>query len=154
MANIKFIANQAKTINLYKNIRSKLLKYCAKIYFNKQCLVKKVIPKYGNLKFINTSPVSQVTTKKAQVIRTKDEIKFLFKKKEKLNYDLYIFYMKAAQVFIQCLLLWTEQSGTCGQTIAFQDFCYCESMVYIIHQMLLGSVSTLHDHYRAVTRVF
>ena len=28
MANIKFIASQAKTINLYNNTRSKLLKYC------------------------------------------------------------------------------------------------------------------------------
>ena len=30
MANIKFIASQAKTINLYKNTRSKLLKCCVK----------------------------------------------------------------------------------------------------------------------------
>jgi len=31
MAKIKFVAIQAKTINLYKNTRSKLLKYCAKV---------------------------------------------------------------------------------------------------------------------------
>ena len=67
MANIKFIASQAKTINLYKNTRSKLLKCCANICFNKQCLVKKVIPKYANLKFTNNSPVSKVTTKEALV---------------------------------------------------------------------------------------
>jgi len=53
MANIKFVASQAKTINRYKNTRSKVLKYCASIYLNKQCLVKKVIPKYANLKFMN-----------------------------------------------------------------------------------------------------
>ena len=63
MANIKFIASQARTINLYKNTRSKLLKGCAKIYFNKQCLIIKVIPKYANLKFTHNYPVSQVTTK-------------------------------------------------------------------------------------------
>jgi len=51
MANIKFVASQAKTINLYKNTRAKLLKCCANIYFNKHCLVKKVIPKYAKLKF-------------------------------------------------------------------------------------------------------
>ena len=34
------------------------------------------------------------------IIRIKDEIKFLFKKKEKLNHDRYIFHVKAAQVFI------------------------------------------------------
>ena len=58
MANFKFVASQAKTINLYKNTRSKLLKCCANIYFNKQCLVKKVIPKYTNLKFMNNSPIN------------------------------------------------------------------------------------------------
>jgi len=31
MANIEFIASQAKTINLYKNTRSRLLKYCVRI---------------------------------------------------------------------------------------------------------------------------
>jgi len=41
MANIKFIASQAKTINFYKNTRSKLLKCCANIYFNEQYFVKK-----------------------------------------------------------------------------------------------------------------
>ena len=66
MANIKFVASQAKTINLYKNTRSKLLKCWANLYFNKQCLVKKkkVIPKYANQKFTNNSPVSQITIKK------------------------------------------------------------------------------------------
>jgi len=29
------LASQAKSIYLYKNIRSKLLKYCVSIYFNK-----------------------------------------------------------------------------------------------------------------------
>jgi len=97
MAKSKFVSSPAKTINLYKNTRSKLLKFWAKIYFNKQCLLKKGIPKYANLKFTSNSPVSKVTTKNAQVIRIKDEIKFLFKKKEKLNHDLYIFHTKAAQ---------------------------------------------------------
>ena len=32
MTNIKFIASQAKTINLYKNTRSKLLKCCLYIF--------------------------------------------------------------------------------------------------------------------------
>jgi len=49
MTNVKFIARQANADNLYKNCRSKLLKCCANIYFNKQCLLKKVIPKYAPL---------------------------------------------------------------------------------------------------------
>ena len=63
MTNIKFVASQAKTISLCKSTRSKQLKYCANIYLIKQCLVKKVIPIYANLKLTNNSPVSQFTTK-------------------------------------------------------------------------------------------
>ena len=37
---IKFIVNQAKSIDRYKNIKKKLLQCCANIYFNKQCLLK------------------------------------------------------------------------------------------------------------------
>jgi hypothetical protein len=37
----EIIFSQAKTINLYKYTRSKLLKCCANIYFNRKCLVKK-----------------------------------------------------------------------------------------------------------------
>ena len=87
MTNVKFIARQANSVNLYKNCRSKLLKCCANIYFNKQYLLKKVIPKYAKIRFGNSSPAAIVTTKKAQMTRIKDEIKFLFKKKEKLNYE-------------------------------------------------------------------
>jgi hypothetical protein len=56
-----------------------------------------VIPKYAKTKFASTSPAAHVTTKKAQRTRVKDEIKFLFKKKEKLNYELYNTHLKSAQ---------------------------------------------------------
>jgi hypothetical protein len=48
-----------------------------------------VIPKYVKVKFGNSSPGAHVTTKKAQITLIKDEIKFLFKKKENLNYEHY-----------------------------------------------------------------
>ena len=81
MTNVKLLGCQAYSISQYKNLRSKLLKCCAEIYFNKQCLNKKVIPKHASIRTANTSPASQVTAKEVQVIRIKDEIKFLFKKK-------------------------------------------------------------------------
>ena len=80
------IASRAHLVNQYKNIRSKLQKCCASIYFNKPCITKKIIPKYVNIKIGNTSPASQTTAKKAHLIRIKDEIKFLYKKKEKLKW--------------------------------------------------------------------
>jgi purine nucleoside phosphorylase len=42
-----------------------------------------VIPKYANTKFANTSPAAHITTKKAQITRVKDEVKFLYKKGKK-----------------------------------------------------------------------
>jgi len=53
---MKLIASQAHLVNRYKNTRSKLQKCCANIDFNKQCLAKKIIPKYVNIKIANTSP--------------------------------------------------------------------------------------------------
>ena len=97
MENFKFIAGQASSINQYKNTRSKLLKCCANIYSNKQCLAKKIIPNYAKLKFHNTSPAAQLTSKNAQSTRIKDEIKFLFVKKDKLNRELYEHHLKAAK---------------------------------------------------------
>jgi hypothetical protein len=93
----KFIASQAKSINSYKNTRSKLLKCCANIYFNKQCLAKRVIPKYADTKFQNTSLAAQCSSKKTQITCIKDEIKFLYKKKDNLNRDLYEHHLKAAK---------------------------------------------------------
>ena len=72
------------------------MKCCENIYFNRQCLIKKVVPKYANIKIPYTSPATNITQKKIQTIRLKDEIKFLYKK-DKLNNDLYSIHLKAAQ---------------------------------------------------------
>ena len=62
---------------------------CANIYFNPQYCIKKVIPKYANINIPYTSPTTNITQKKIQTIRLKDEIKFLYKQKENVNNDLY-----------------------------------------------------------------
>jgi hypothetical protein len=64
----------AQSINLYKNSRTKIMKCCVNIHFIKQCLYKKLIPKYANLNISNTSPASLITAKEVQVIHLKDEI--------------------------------------------------------------------------------
>ena len=81
MAPIKTLASQAKSINSYKSLRTKVMKCCANIYFNRQCLIKKVIPKYAKIKIPYTFPATKITQKKTQIIRLKDEIKFLYMKK-------------------------------------------------------------------------
>ena len=80
-------------------IRTKVTKCCANIYFNWQYLTNKVVPKYANMKIPYTSPATNITQEKIQTIRLKDEIKFLYTKKWKLNNDLYSIHLKAAQVW-------------------------------------------------------
>jgi hypothetical protein len=97
MNNFKLLASQAHIVNRYKNTRSKIQKCCANIYFNKQCLTKQITPAYINIKISNTSPVASIITKKERTIRIKDEIKFLYRKKELLNQELYNTHLRAAQ---------------------------------------------------------
>jgi hypothetical protein len=39
------IASQAWYVNVYRSLKSKVLKCCANIYFNKQCLLRNLAPK-------------------------------------------------------------------------------------------------------------
>jgi hypothetical protein len=96
MASIKFIASQALTIFQYKTTRIKVLKCCANIYFNKQCLSKKIVPSYAKIKLPNTSTAARNTQRKIHSMRIRDEIKFLYKKKQQLNNILYKIHLEAA----------------------------------------------------------
>jgi len=60
----KFVASQAKCINLHKNLRAKVQRCCANIYINRQCLKQSVIPKYAQIKIPHTSPASKVMQNK------------------------------------------------------------------------------------------
>ena len=44
------IASQANRIHHYKNVRRKILKCCADIYFNQQCVKQNLIPNYAKVK--------------------------------------------------------------------------------------------------------
>jgi hypothetical protein len=52
MAPIKVLAAQAQSTDLYKNIRTKVMKCYENIYFNWQCLIKKVEVLYIYFKYI------------------------------------------------------------------------------------------------------
>ena len=88
----KFLASQAQNVNRYKNIRIKV----ANIYFNRQCLVNKVVRTYAQIKIPNTSSASRSMARKMQMTRIKEEMKFLHKKKEQLNRELYECQVQAA----------------------------------------------------------
>jgi hypothetical protein len=70
MKNIQFVyAKQAKTTDLFMNIKRKRLLINANIWFNKQAVYHKVIPNYEKIKVAGNSPSGVKTQKLATNIR-------------------------------------------------------------------------------------
>jgi hypothetical protein len=51
MALIKILASQPSSIYLYKNLRTKVIKRRANIYFNRLCLAKEVIQNSAKISY-------------------------------------------------------------------------------------------------------
>lgn len=83
------LASQAYLINKFTNIKRKLLKTNANIYFNRTCNSKNLIPKYINVKSNTKTKNAQQAVCTAQRSWLNNEIKFLYKKKAYLNETLY-----------------------------------------------------------------
>jgi len=56
---LKLKSSQARSIYHYKRLKIKVLKCTADIFFNKQCLIKKIVPTYANIKVPSTSPAAR-----------------------------------------------------------------------------------------------
>ena len=67
------------------------MKCCANVYFNRQCVAKKVIPNYVNIKIPQISPATNTTQKMVHTIRLKDEILIHEKRKTKYNCTEYTY---------------------------------------------------------------
>jgi len=48
-------------------------------------------------------------------------------------------------VYNEILYCHSLHYSICGQTIKFQDWCYCTSMDWCINQLLLVPISSCHD---------
>ena len=48
MVSVKFRASQPRSIYQYRDLRIKVLKCCADIFFNRQCLTKKIVLNYAD----------------------------------------------------------------------------------------------------------
>jgi hypothetical protein len=66
----------------------KVMNCTANIYFNQQCQARKIIPNYAKINIPHTSPAAFNMQQKMQHQRIKDEIKFLYRKKQQLNTEL------------------------------------------------------------------
>jgi hypothetical protein len=97
MDTIKVIASQAKSVNMYKNSKTKLLQCCANICFSKQCVTQSVTPSYAKIRVPYISPAANITQQKLQLLRIRDEIRFSYRKKEQLNTALHQAHLQAAK---------------------------------------------------------
>jgi hypothetical protein len=68
----------------------------ANIWFNKQAITQKVTPNYVKIKVAGTSLQAKRTQRVAELIRIKNELKFLYKKKQTINNQLYSIHLEAA----------------------------------------------------------
>ena len=89
MSHLKIVNASRGSIQKFENLKRKLYRCNANIYFNKQCLKKQLTPSYANIKVPNTSPAHKYTQHKLSAIRIKDEIKYLHSKKQQLNQQIY-----------------------------------------------------------------
>jgi hypothetical protein len=89
MTHLKTVNANLGSIRKYENLKKRLYNCNASIYFNRQCLKKHLTPNYANIKVSNTSPAHKHTHHKIPAIRIKDEIRYLYSKKQELNQLIY-----------------------------------------------------------------
>jgi hypothetical protein len=98
-----------------------------------------VIPAYARVNIPHTSPASVTSQNKAQTMCIKDEIKFLYKKKEKFYSELYTVHMRAETEWGK---LWNAISEPIHDSINRQ----LERKYKIIDEKLKNSTKTKLKH--------
>ena len=82
MKHIKFIdAKHAKDIHQYKNIKQKLLKINAAVWFSKMCKTYNLTPNYVHIKINGKDKRSPNTFEAATRMSINQEMRFLYIKK-------------------------------------------------------------------------
>jgi hypothetical protein len=95
--NIKFgTAQQAEQIHRYKNIKTKVYKTNAAIWYNKTCRLKHLTPNYISIKINGHHQQCQKTNRAATQYRLNQDMKFLYIIKQKLNEQLYKAHLECA----------------------------------------------------------
>ena len=92
-------ASLAKPINIFKNTRLKLLKTNVAIWYNKMCKAKWLQPGYINIRSAGKTSRDNKTIQQATVYRINQEIRFLYKKKQYLNRQLYWAHLEGAYTY-------------------------------------------------------
>jgi len=94
MNNIKIVnAQQAKDIHHYKNIKGKVYKINASIWFNTVCRTYHFTPNFVHIEVNGTNYRCHKTLDAANTFQLNQELIYLYVKKQKLNEQLYPFKM-------------------------------------------------------------
>jgi len=124
--NIRFRnAKQAKAIHEYKNIKRRLHKTIAAIWYNKTCKEKRLTPKYFTIKISDNSRQSINTQKAAIHYRINQEIKFLCLKKAKVNEQLYNNHLECAATWSR---IWTSIQQIIDSNLQGEMDRHCENL--------------------------
>jgi len=99
MNKLKIVNASRVFVHQYENVKRKLLSCDADIYFNQQCLRKKLTPNFARIKIPSYSPAAKATIVKTQTIKVREEIKFLYMKKQQLNKKLYYLHLNIANTW-------------------------------------------------------
>jgi len=89
MPHLQIICTSQSSVHKYENLKRKPYNCNAKIYFNRTCLTKQLIPEYARIRIPNTSRASKQIQHKISKIRIKDEIKYIYIKIQQLNQQSY-----------------------------------------------------------------
>jgi hypothetical protein len=80
MRQLKIVTASQGNIHTFEKVKRKILFCNSDIQFNRLCLKKKITPTFATIKLTGKSPAVKSTIGKAQTIRIKEEIKYLYKK--------------------------------------------------------------------------
>ena len=114
-------AQQAKIFNNYQNTRLKLLKTNAAIWFNRMCKIKQLKRNYIHFRTNRKTPQDIKTVSQAIQYRITQKIKFLHKKKQNLNSQLYRIHLKCADY---CNGMWQHIMDSFETKIKKMDIIY------------------------------
>ena len=90
-------ASQARLVYQYINIKRKLLRTNAHIWFNRMCKSKNITPNYARQKIKGSTYAAKLTQKQLTKLRINNELKFLYIKKQQINNKLYEIHLINAQ---------------------------------------------------------
>ena len=99
MNHLKIINASPGPVHEYENVTRTLFNCNANIYFNRQCHQKGLTLNFAKIKIPISSPAAKSTQRKTQGLRIKDEIKYLYMKKQQLNHRLYYLHLSLAKTW-------------------------------------------------------